>query len=115
MADNCIFCKIIKGEIPSTKVYEDEDIIAFKDINPAAPVHVLVVPKQHIESLEELDEENIKVVVPAHRAIKKVAEITGVAEQGYRVIVNCGEGAGQTVMHLHYHVLGGVKMGEKIL
>lgn len=115
MADNCIFCKIIKGEIPSTKVYEDEDIIAFKDINPAAPVHVLVVPKQHIESLEALDEENIKAVVPAHRAIKKVAEITGVAEQGYRVIVNCGEGAGQTVMHLHYHVLGGVKMGEKIL
>ena len=74
-----------------------------------------MVPKQHIESLEELDEENIKVVVPAHRAIKKVAEITGVADQGYRVIVNCGEGAGQTVMHLHYHVLGGVKMGEKIL
>ncbi|NLW03086.1 MAG: histidine triad nucleotide-binding protein [Clostridiaceae bacterium] len=115
MADNCIFCRIIKGEIPSTKVYEDENVIAFKDINPAAPVHVLVVPKQHIDSLEALNEENIQVVAPVHKAIQEVAKITGVAEQGYRVIVNCGPGAGQTVMHLHYHVLGGVKMGEKIL
>lgn len=115
MADNCIFCKIIKGEIPSTKVFEDEDVVAFKDINPAAPVHVLVVPKVHIDSLEALDDENIKAVVSVHKAIKKVAAATGVNEQGYRVIVNCGRGAGQTVMHLHYHVLGGVEMGEKIL
>jgi HIT domain. len=115
MADDCIFCKIIKGEIPSTKVYEDDDVIAFKDIHPAAPVHVLVVPKKHIESLEALNDENIQAVIPVHRAIKKVAEITGVKKDGYRVIVNCGPGAGQTVMHLHYHVLGGVKMGEKIL
>lgn len=115
MAENCIFCKIIKGEIPSTKVYEDDHVLAFKDIHPAAPVHVLVVPKQHIESLEALDEGNIQAVVPVHKAIKKVAEITGVKDTGYRVIVNCGSDAGQTVMHLHYHVLGGIKMGEKIL
>jgi histidine triad (HIT) family protein len=115
MADDCIFCKIIKGEIPSTRVYEDEHVYAFKDIHPAAPVHVLVVPKEHIDSLEALNEENIKAVIPVHKAIQKVAAITGVGEKGYRVIVNCGSGAGQTVMHLHYHVLGGVKMDEKIL
>lgn len=115
MAENCIFCKIIKGDIPSTKVYEDDHVLAFKDIHPAAPVHVLVVPKQHIESLEALDEGNIQTIVPVHKAIKKVAEITGVKDKGYRVIVNCGSDAGQTVMHLHYHVLGGIKMGEKIL
>jgi histidine triad (HIT) family protein len=114
MAD-CLFCKIIKGEIPSNKVYEDEYVFAFKDIHPAAPVHVLVVPKVHIDSLEALNGENIKNVIPVHEAIKKVAKIMGISETGYRVIVNCGKEAGQTVMHLHYHVLGGIKMGEKIL
>lgn len=113
--DNCLFCRIIKGEIPSTKVYEDDFVYAFKDIHPAAPVHVLVVPKVHIDSLEELSEENIQNVVSIHKGIKKVAQIMGISETGYRVIVNCGEGAGQTVLHLHYHVLGGVKMGEKII
>ncbi len=113
--DNCLFCKIIKGEIPSVKVYEDDDIYAFKDIHPAAPVHVLVVPKVHIDSLEGLNEENIKNVVPIHEGIKKVAQIMGINEAGYRVIINCGTSAGQTVFHLHYHVLGGVELGEKIL
>lgn len=112
---NCLFCKIIKGEIPSSKVYEDEHVLAFKDINPAAPVHVLVVPKLHIDSLEGLNEENIHQIVPIHKAIKEVARIMGINESGYRVIVNCGKEAGQTVFHLHYHVLGGVKMGEKII
>ena len=113
--DNCLFCKIIKGEIPSEKVYEDEYVYAFKDIHPAAPVHVLVVPKVHIESLEALNEENIQNIIPIHQAIKNVAKIMGISEAGYRIIVNCGEQAGQTVFHLHYHVLGGVKMGEKLL
>jgi len=113
--DSCIFCKIIKGEIPSAKVYEDEYVYAFRDINPAAPVHVLVVPKLHIDSLEQLSDENIESVVHIHRGIKKVAEITGINKDGYRVIVNCGKDAGQTVFHLHYHVLGGTKMNEKIL
>lgn len=113
--DNCIFCRIIKGEIPSTKVYEDEYVYAFNDINPATPIHVLVVPKVHIKSLDDLNEKNLENVVHIHRGIKKVAEITGVNKEGYRVIVNCGEGAGQTVWHLHYHVLGGTKMNEKII
>ncbi len=113
--DHCLFCRIIKGEIPSAKVYEDEHVVAFKDIHPAAPVHVLVVPKMHIDSLEGLNEENLNQVVPIHRAILEVAKVMGINESGYRVIVNCGEGAGQTVLHLHYHVLGGVKMGEKII
>lgn len=112
---DCIFCRIINQEIPSTKVYENEYVYAFKDINPAAPVHVLVVPKLHIESLEGLNEDNLENVVHIHRAIKKVAESCKINKEGYRVIVNCGEGAGQTVWHLHYHVLGGTKMDEKIL
>jgi histidine triad (HIT) family protein len=113
--DNCIFCKIIRGEIPSNKVYEDEHVFAFKDINPAAPVHVLVVPKTHINSLEDLNSENISTVVPIHKGIQEVAKIMNIDKTGYRVIVNCGEHGGQTVMHLHYHVLGGIKLGEKIL
>lgn len=113
--DNCLFCRIIKGEIPSIKVYEDEYVYAFKDINPATPIHVLVVPKVHIENLEALNDENIENVTHIHRGIKKVTEITGINKDGYRVIVNCGEGAGQTVFHLHYHVLGGIKMNEKII
>jgi len=113
--DNCLFCRIIKGEIPSTKVYEDEYVFAFKDINPATPVHVLVVPKVHIDSLEALNEENMENVTHIHRGIKKVAALTGINKDGYRIIVNCGEGAGQTVFHLHYHVLGGTKLSEKII
>lgn len=113
--NNCVFCRIIKQEIPSAKVYEDDFIYAFKDINPATPIHVLVVPKIHIESLEHLNEENLEYVTHIHRGIKKVAEICNINKEGYRVIINCGEGAGQTVWHLHYHVLGGTKMNEKII
>ncbi len=113
--DNCLFCRIIKGEIPSTKVYEDEYVYAFKDINPATPVHVLVVPKVHIDSLEALNDQNIENITHIHRAIKKVAEITGINKEGYRVIINCGDDGGQTVFHLHYHVLGGTKLSEKII
>lgn len=115
MSDNCIFCRIIRGEIPSTKVYEDESTYAFKDIHPAAPVHVLVVPKRHIDSLEALKESDDADVAAIHRAIQKVAAITGIRDRGYRVIINCGPEAGQTVFHLHYHVLGGMNMGEKII
>lgn len=110
-----MFCRIINGEIPSKKVYEDEYVTAFYDVNPATPIHVLVVPKDHIESLEGLNEDNIENVVHIHRGIKKVAELTGMNKEGYRVIINCGEGAGQTVWHLHYHVLGGTKLNEKIV
>lgn len=110
----CIFCKIIAGEIPSQKVYEDELVLAFRDIHPAAPVHVLVVPKQHIENLQAVTNADDALIAHTHRVIRKVAELEGIAD-GYRVVVNCGAGAGQTVMHLHYHVLGGRVFGEKIL
>lgn len=114
MAD-CIFCKIIEGSIPSKKVYENEYIYAFEDIHPAAPVHVLVVPKKHIESLEMLTNDNVDIVAKIHLAIREVAKIKKVNEEGYRVIVNCGKNGGQTVPHLHYHVLGGAKFNEKIV
>ena len=113
--EDCLFCKIIKGDIPSTKVYEDEFVYAFKDINPEAPVHILVVPKKHIKSINEIEEIDKNLIGKIFFAIKKIAKEQGVAEQGYRVISNCGKDAGQTVMHLHFHILGGRKLGEKIL
>ncbi len=111
MNDDCIFCKIIKKEIPSEFVYEDEYVAAFKDLNPLAPVHVLVVPKIHIESLEEVNEENMEYIDKIHLAFKKIAQITNVSESGYRIISNCGRDAGQEVKHLHYHFLAGKKLG----
>ena len=113
--EDCLFCKIIKGEIPSTKVYEDEFVYAFKDINPEAPVHILVVPKKHIKSINEIEEIDENLIGKIFLAIEKISKEQGVAEQGYRVISNCGKDAGQTVMHLHFHILGGRKLGEKIL
>ena len=115
MEDNCIFCKIIKGEIPSTKVYEDELVCAFNDINPAAKIHILVIPKKHINSLKELTEDDEKYVWAIHKAINKIAKEQGFAESGYRVVVNCGKDAGQEVMHIHYHILAGEKFGDKIV
>ena len=113
--DDCIFCKIIKKEIPSTIVYEDEDILAFNDINPVAPVHILVIPKKHIPSLVELEEEDEKIVGRIYTVIKKIAKQVGIEKEGYRVIVNCGKDAGQEVPHLHFHLLAGRKLGEKII
>ena len=113
--EDCIFCKIINGEIPSEKVYEDDKVYAFKDIHPAAPIHILVVPKKHISSLAELSLEDKEYVWQIHEAMNKIAEEQGFKEQGYRVIVNCGKDAGQTVMHLHYHILAGQKFGEKVV
>ena len=113
--EDCLFCKIIKGDIPSTKVYEDEFVYAFKDINPEAPVHILVVPKKHIKSINEIEEIDENLIGKIFLAIEKIAKEQGVAEQGYRVISNCGKDAGQTVMHLHFLILGGRKLGEKIL
>lgn len=105
--DNCIFCKIIKGEIPSTVVYEDDVMIAFKDLNPVAPVHVLMIPKMHISSAAEITEENAHVVAHIFNKAKEVAEIMGIGDSGFRIVNNCGENAGQTVMHLHFHLIGG--------
>lgn len=110
---NCIFCKIVAGEIPSAKVYENENVLAFKDLNPAAPVHVLVVPKTHIESLDCVNQENIAAVANVIAAIPEVAKACGL-ENGYRVITNIGEDGGQTVKHLHFHILGGTKLADKL-
>ena len=115
MDDNCLFCKIIDGEVPSTKVYEDEYVLAFKDINPAATIHILVIPKKHIASLAELTDEDEKYVWAIHKAMNKIATEQGFIENGYRVVVNCGKDAGQEVMHLHYHILAGEKFGDKVV
>ena len=110
---NCLFCKIISGEIPSTKVYEDDKILAFKDINPMAPVHVLVIPKIHIENVDGITEENSGYVAHIFEKIPQIAKESGLTN-GYRVITNCGEDGCQSVMHLHFHILGGVKLPEKM-
>ena len=113
--EDCIFCKIVKGEIPSSKVYEDEDILAFKDINPVTPVHILVIPKKHIESLNNIEPEDEKLLGKIFLTIKQIANEQGIAEKGYRVVNNCGEDGGQEVKHLHFHILGGKKLGTKIV
>ena len=110
---DCLFCKIIVGAIPSAKVYEDEYVYAFKDINPQAPVHVLVVPKMHIPSADGINAENAVEVARVFEAIPKIAKLLGL-ENGYRVINNCGEDACQTVKHIHFHVLGGKKLPENM-
>ena len=102
----CIFCKIIAGEIPSTKVYEDELVYAFRDINPQAPTHILVIPKEHLASVNEVTAENSSVVAHIFEVIPVIAAQEGLAN-GYRVVSNCGPDAGQTVNHLHFHILGG--------
>lgn len=112
--EDCLFCKIIKGEIPANKVYEDEEILAFYDINPATPIHILVIPKKHITSLAHMEKEDEAIVGKIYGVINKIAEDKGFKQDGYRVIVNCGKNAGQTVMHLHFHILAGRKFGEKI-
>ena len=108
---DCIFCKIIAGDIPSSKVYEDEKIYAFRDIAPMAPVHVLVVPKEHIPSADAISAENSSYVVRIFEAIPKIAASEGLTN-GYRVITNCGEDGCQSVKHLHFHILGGKKLPE---
>ena len=113
--EDCLFCKIVEGSIPSTKVYEDEEILAFNDINPAAPIHILVIPKKHIESLAHMQKEDEAIVGKIYGVINKIAEEKGFKDNGYRVIVNCGKDAGQEVMHLHFHVLAGAKFGDKIV
>ncbi len=111
---DCLFCKIIDGQIPSSKVYEDEYVYAFRDINPQAPVHVLVVPRDHIACAQDINADNSIYAAKCFEAIAKIAAAEGL-QDGYRVINNCGENGGQTVMHLHYHLIGGVKLTEKIV
>lgn len=110
---DCIFCKIIAGEIPSSKVYEDEYCYAFRDINPQTPVHVLVIPKLHIASANEVNDKNSKYVSAIFEAIPEIAKAEGLSG-GYRIISNCGEDACQTVKHLHFHIMGGRKLPENM-
>lgn len=112
MAD-CLFCKIIAGDIPSTKVYEDELVLAFRDIAPQAPTHILVIPKEHIASVSEINERNSEVVSHIFEVIAKIAKEEGL-DSGYRVVSNCGDDAGQTVHHLHFHILGGKKLNVEM-
>ncbi len=110
---DCLFCKILAGDIPSAKVYENEWVYAFRDINPQAPVHVLVIPKEHICCADAVNESNSAVVAKIFEAIPEIAKAEGLAN-GYRVITNCGEDGCQSVKHLHFHVLGGKKLSEQM-
>ena len=112
--DNCIFCKIASGEIPSTKVFENEYVFAFRDIAPQAPVHILVIPKKHMESMNSVDEESSVWAVKCLEAIAYIAKQEKL-DNGYRVISNCGEDAGQTVKHLHFHIIAGKKLSEQMV
>ena len=111
---DCLFCKIAAGEIPSTKVYEDETVLAFKDINPMAPVHILVIPKQHIaDSAADITAENSAAIAHIFEIIAKIAREQGL-DNGFRVVTNSGEDGAQTINHIHFHILGGKKLPEKM-
>ncbi len=111
---DCIFCKIVAGDIPSNKVYEDDTVLAFHDISPQAPVHVIVIPKTHISSAAEITSENSAVVAHIFEVIASLAEKLGL-EDGFRIINNCGVNGGQTVNHIHFHIIGGTKLSEKLV
>lgn len=111
--ENCLFCKILAGEIPSSKVYEDEYVYAFRDINPQAPTHILVIPKKHVGSIAEADQASDTELAACLRAVRKIA-MDEKLENGYRVVSNCGPDACQSVPHLHFHILGGRKMTDEM-
>lgn len=112
MKEECIFCKIASGQIPCEKVLENENVVAFHDINPQAPTHVLIVPKKHVPSLNDITAENMDVLTNIFDAVKQVAYKTKIADEGYRVIINTNRAAGQEVFHLHFHVMGGRNLGS---
>ena len=112
--NDCLFCKIAAGQIPSTKVYEDEQVLAFRDIAPQAPVHVLVIPKKHVSGWYDAKDEDDALLAHLMRVAAKVAELEGIVDSGFRVVSNCGADAQQTVKHLHLHVLGGKTMAGEM-
>lgn len=107
---DCIFCKIVNREIPTEFIYEDDKVVAFNDISPQAPVHILVIPKEHIPSLREVNDNNSHIIGHIHVVINKIAKDKGLSEEGFRVVNNCGDHGGQTVGHVHFHILGGRQM-----
>lgn len=109
---DCIFCKIVKKEIPSQMVYEDDKVIAFKDINPLAPVHILIVPKEHLTNALEINEENAALVGHIQLVANKLARESGIANKGFRVVTNINEEGGQVIFHLHYHLIGGEQLKD---
>ncbi len=111
--ENCLFCKIIAGDIPSTKVYEDDTMLAFRDIAPQAPTHILVIPKLHIDSVNGIDPTNSHIVAKIFETIPRIAKAQGLTN-GYRVISNCGDDACQSVHHLHFHILGGRQLADQM-
>ena len=114
MAENCIFCKIISGEIPSRWVYENDRVLAFDDINPMAPVHVIIIPKQHIPTLLDITPENIDIMGDIISAVREVSRIKGVDQKGFRTVINCNEEGGQVIFHLNLHLLGGTKLRDDL-
>lgn len=111
---DCIFCKIVNGEIPSSKVYEDDKILAFDDINPCAPVHVVIIPKAHeITCADDITEDNAQIISYIFTKIPEIAKLKGL-ENGYRIINNCGKEGAQTIFHIHFHLLGGTQLSEKL-
>lgn len=108
--NDCLFCKIIAGEVPSKKVYETKNVFAFEDVDPVAPTHILIIPKQHLETMLELSEEHRGLIGDIHLAANHIARIQGIAENGFRIVANCGRDANQTVFHIHFHLIGGRKM-----
>ena len=105
--DDCIFCKIVKGEIPCDKVYEDDKVLAFNDVNPEAPIHILVIPKEHIESIMDLKDSDSHLLYNIMEVINHVSKEKGIDSKGFRIVNNIGKDGGQTVSHMHFHVLGG--------
>ncbi|OQY19905.1 MAG: histidine triad nucleotide-binding protein [Desulfobacteraceae bacterium 4572_35.1] len=110
MVDNCLFCKIVAGVIPADKVYEDELVVAFKDIDPQAPVHLLIIPRKHIARITDITDEDNLLIAHIHQVAVMLAKDFDIAEPGFRLVNNCNEDGGQAVYHLHYHLLGGRKM-----
>ena len=110
----CVFCKIVNREIPAKVVYEDDKVMAFHDINPQAPVHILVIPKEHIPTVNDLEEKHKELIGHIFMVIKEIAKEMGIAESGYRVLVNCNRDGGQEIYHLHFHLLGGAPLGPMV-
>lgn len=113
LKDDCLFCKIIKGQIPAEKIFENEKVFAFKDIHPQSKHHYLIIPKLHVDSLAHLKEENLDVLQDLFKAANQIAESLGFKDKGFRSVINTGEEGGQTVFHLHLHILAGSKMGAR--
>ena len=107
---DCLFCKIVTGDIPAEKVFENDHVIGFQDLNPQAPTHVLVIPKKHVSTINDLQDEDKALVGEMYMAARQIAADQGLAEKGYRTVMNCNEEAGQTVFHIHLHLLGGRRM-----